>query len=226
MTAKCLSLHNQLEESQNAISHYDSTFKESESRVTAEKAQLENTIRNLEGTRAMTAQQIQAMLEDGNSARRRIDELEKELNKTLTREALALQKIGKLEKDMEQSIQEHRAEINMMVARESLGVQRIDELQKEMDKLIQEHQATMGITVDRMNFAEQKVDELRKIMSTPEHERAASACLTPSPELCPRAVKRPRSEIKQQRGRTSRHRKCKDTPKVGDGDLVVVEWTD
>jgi chromosome segregation ATPase len=226
MTTKCLSLHNQLEEAQNTISDYNSTFKESESRVAAEKAQLEDTIKDLEERRAKRAQQIQAMIEDGNSARRKIDELEKELNKTLAREGPALQKIDKLEKEKEHLIQGHRAEINMMVARESLGVQRIDELQKGMDELIQEHQAAIDIAVDRMNSAEQKVDEFRKIMGTSEHQRAASTCLTPSPELSPRAVKRPRSETKQQRGRPSKHRKCKDAPKVGDGDSIVVEWTD
>ena len=54
MTAKCLLLYNQLKEAQNAISYYNLTLKESESRVTAEKVQLENIIRNLKGTRAIT----------------------------------------------------------------------------------------------------------------------------------------------------------------------------
>jgi hypothetical protein len=81
-----------------------------------------------------------------------------------------------------------------------------------VDELIREHQTAMNIIVDRMNSAEQKVDEFRKIIGTPEHREVAT------PEYFPGVGKRLRSEAKQQRGRLSKHRKCKDAPKVVDDD--------
>ncbi|KAL5316318.1 hypothetical protein ACEPPN_015363 [Leptodophora sp. 'Broadleaf-Isolate-01'] len=192
MTTKCLSLHKELDESQRVISNYDSAFKESEHRVAAEKSQFEDRIRDLEGRRAETAKQVQIVLDRENSAWKRIEELEKE------REDLA---------------EEHRAAINVRVARESLAEQRVNELQKGMDELIRDHQAAMKITVDRMNSAEQKVDEFRKIISKSEHREVAT-----TPEYFPGVGKRLRLETKQQRGRPSRHRKCKDAPKVVDDD--------
>ncbi|KAF8862746.1 hypothetical protein BDZ45DRAFT_686574 [Acephala macrosclerotiorum] len=192
MTTKCLSLHKELDESQGVISNYDSAFKESEHRVAAEKSQFEDRIRDLEGRRVETAKQIQIVLGRENSAWRRIEELEKE---------------------REDLVEEHRAAINVRVARESLAEQRINELQKGVDELVREHQAAMNITVDRMNSAEQKVDEYRKIIGTSEHREVAT-----SPEYFPGVGKRLRLETKQQRGRLSKHRKCKDAPKVVEED--------
>lgn len=196
MTTKCVSLHKELEESQKALSDYGSSFEESKRRA----AENEDRIRDLERRRAETAKQIQVVIDRDNSARKRINELEKER--------------GDL-------IQGHRTAISVRVARECLAEQRIDELQEGVDALIQEHQAAMNITIDRMNSAEQKVGELRKIISTSEHQ-VASTCLTPSPEQSPGAVKRPRSETKQQGGRPPKHRKCKDATTMGEEDTIVV----
>jgi DNA repair exonuclease SbcCD ATPase subunit len=197
MTTKCVSLHKELEESQKTLSDYGSTFEESKHRA----AENEDRIRDLERKRAETAKQIQVVIDKDNTARKRIDELEKEK--------------GDL-------IQGHRAAIGVRVARECLAEQRIDELQEGVDALIQEHQAAMNITIDRMNSAEQKVGEFRKIISTSKHQEVASTCLTPSPEQSPGAVKRPRLETKQQGGRPSKHRKCKDATTIGQEDTIVV----
>ena len=62
-----------------------------------------------------TAKQIQVMINQDNSARTRINELEKE---------------------REDLIQGHRAVISVMVARECLAEQRISELQEGVDILI------------------------------------------------------------------------------------------
>ncbi|KAH8653963.1 hypothetical protein BGZ60DRAFT_519459 [Tricladium varicosporioides] len=225
MTTKCISLHKELEESQETVSNYNSDFKEYERRVTAEKAQLEDRIRDSEGGRVETAQQMQVVLEDRNSARGRVDELEKELNKTLAREALALQKFDEQEKVREHLIQEHRVEVNMMTAREALALQRIDELQKGVDELIQEHQEAMDIAVDRMNSAEKMVDGFRKIYGTSERQEVALTSPNPPPEQSSGAGKREREVPKQQRGRPSRYRKCKAAIKAGEEDKIVVRET-
>jgi hypothetical protein len=197
MTTKCVSLHKELDESQKTLLDYRSAFEESKRRA----AENEDRIRDLERRRAESAKQIQVAIDRDNSARTRIDQLEKE---------------------MRDLIQVHGATISVRVARECLAEQRIDELQEGADILIQQHQAAMNITVDRMNSAEQKVEEFRKIIGTFEHWEGASACLTPSPEQSPGAVKRPRSETKQHRGRPSKHRKCKDATKMGEEDTIVV----
>jgi len=195
MTAKFGSLHKELEESQKTTSNYRSAFEEYKRRA----SENENRIKDLEGRRVEAAKQIQIAIDRDTSARRMIDELENE---------------------REDLIQGHRAAISVMVARECLAEQRIDELQEGADILTQEHQATMNITVGRMNSAEQKVEEFRKIIGTFEHWEVDSTC--PTPEQSPGAVKRPRSETIQQRGRPSKHRKCKDATKMGDEDTIVV----
>lgn len=50
MTTKCVSLYKELEESQNALSNYESAFEESKVRA----AKSENMIRDLEGRREET----------------------------------------------------------------------------------------------------------------------------------------------------------------------------
>jgi hypothetical protein len=195
MTAKFGSLHKELEESQKTTSDYRSAFEEYKRRASENG----DRVKDLEGRRVEAAKQIQVAIERDISARMMIDELEKE---------------------REDLIQGHRAAISVRVARECLAEQRIDELQEGADILIQEHQATMNITVGRMHSAEQKVEEFRKIIGTFEHWEVDSTCLTP--EQSPGAVKRPRSETKQQRGRPSKHRKCKDATKMRDEDTIVV----
>jgi DNA repair exonuclease SbcCD ATPase subunit len=197
MTTKCVSLHKELEESQKTLSHYESSFEEFKRRA----AENEDRIGDLERRRVETAKQIEVVIDRDNSARKRIDELEKER--------------GDL-------IQGHRAAISVRMARECLAEQRIDELQEGVDALIREHQAAMNIAIDRMNSAEQKVGEFRKIISTSEHQEVASTCLTPSPEQSLGALKRPSSETKQQGGRPSKHRKCKDATTMGEEGTIVV----
>jgi DNA repair exonuclease SbcCD ATPase subunit len=196
MTTKCLKLNEELEKAQKAISNYDSTLKESERGIAAEKAQLEARIRDLEGRRTRIANHIQNVLEDEQSARRRI---------------------GELEKEKENLIREHGKTINVMAAREALAIQRADELQKGVDKFVQEHQAAMNIAVDRMNSAEEMADALRK-----KYERW-EACPTPSPQQSLRVGKRrkPEPEPTQQPVRPSKYRKCKRATKVGDDTIVV-----
>ncbi|KAH8792207.1 hypothetical protein F5882DRAFT_376763 [Hyaloscypha sp. PMI_1271] len=197
ITTKCVSLHKELEESQNTLSDYGSSFEEFKRYATKN----EDRISDLEKRRVETIKQIQVVIDRDNSARKRIDELEKER--------------GDL-------IQEHREAISVRVARECLAEQRIGELQEGVDALIQEHQAAMNIAIDRMNSAEQKVEEFRKITSRSGHQEVASTCLTPSPEQSPGAVKRLRSETKQQGGRPFKHRKCKDATTMGEEDTIVV----
>ena len=77
----------------------------------------------------------------------------------------------------------------------------------------------MNIAVDRMNSAEEIADALRK-----KYERW-EGCTIPSPEQSLGAGKRrkpePEPELKQQRVRPLKHRKCKGAIKVG-GDTIVV----
>jgi chromosome segregation ATPase len=144
MTTKCVSLHKELKESQKTLSHYESSFEEFKRRAAENK----DRIGDLERGRVETTKQIKVVIDRDNSARKRIDELEKER--------------GDL-------IQGHRAAISVRMARECLAKQRIDELQEGVDALIREHQAVMNIAIDRMNSAEQKVGEFRKIISTSKH---------------------------------------------------------
>jgi len=196
MTTKCLTLNEELEKAQKAMSEYDSTLKESERGIAAEKAQLEDRIRDLEGRRTRIAKQIQNVLEDELSARKRI---------------------GELENEKESLVREHGKTINVMAAREALAVQRADELQKGMDKFVQEHQAAMNIAVDRMNSAEEMADALRK-----KYERW-EACPTPSPEQSAGVGTRrkPEQEPKEQPVRPSKYRRCKRATKVESGTIVV-----
>jgi hypothetical protein len=158
MTTKCLTLNEELEKAQKAISNYDSTLKEAERGIAAEKAQLEDRIRDIEGRRARIAHQIQNVLEDEQSSRRRV---------------------GELEKEKEILIREHGETVNVMAAREALAIQRADELQKGVDKFVQEHQAAMKIAVDRMNAAEETADAFRKKY---EHSLGVGKRRKPEPE--------------------------------------------
>jgi chromosome segregation ATPase len=207
MTTKCLSLHKELEEPQNKISNYESTQRS----VAAEKGELEDRVKDLETKGAERAQKIQIVLDRETWARNRIEELEKEVNKRVAREclalqkvdemekergqlSLALQKVDQLEKERGQVIQEYRAEINRRMACESLAEQRIDELQKRVEELMQ-GQAAMSITVDHMDPAEQNVGEFGEKCGTSEPPKMVSIGPSPPPERSPslRAVKRGRS---------------------------------
>ena len=101
MTTKCLTLNKELEKAQKAISNYDLTLKEAERGIAAEKAQLEDRIRDIEGRRARIVHQIQNILEDEQSSRRRV---------------------GELEKEKEILIREYRETVNVMAAREALAI--------------------------------------------------------------------------------------------------------
>ncbi|MAD85146.1 MAG: hypothetical protein CL912_19470 [Deltaproteobacteria bacterium] len=193
MAAKCVSLHKELEESHMTISNYESAFKNFENSITSGKVQLEDTAKDLE--RRTSELQI---------AMKRIQELEKEVNKTIARECLAKKTVSELEKERahlsldldeleeerEDAAQKHWARINEMIAREALAEQKIAEQRQEMEELIQELQAATTMATDRLNHAEGK----------PGAKRAANPA----------------------RGRTSKYRKCKDARKVGDEDTIVV----
>ena len=51
MTTKCLTLNKELEKAQKAISNYDLTLKEAERGIAAEKAQLEDQIKDIKRRR-------------------------------------------------------------------------------------------------------------------------------------------------------------------------------
>jgi chromosome segregation ATPase len=74
MTTKCVSLHKELEESQKTLSDYESSFEEFKRRA----VENEDRIGDLERRRVETAKQIEVVIDRDNSARKRIDELEKE----------------------------------------------------------------------------------------------------------------------------------------------------
>ncbi|PVH72505.1 hypothetical protein DL98DRAFT_520426 [Cadophora sp. DSE1049] len=196
MAAKCGSLHKELEESQMTISNYELAFKGFENSIASGKLQLEDAAKDVE--RRTSELQI---------AMKRIQGLEKEVNKAVARECLAkttvseleeergqldlaLQKIHNLEKEREDAAQKNCARINEMIAREALAEQKIAEQRQEMAELIQELQAATAMATDRLNPADGK----------PGTKRAAH------PE----------------RGRPSKYRKCKDARKVEEEDTIVV----
>jgi chromosome segregation ATPase len=74
ITTKCVLLHKELKESQKTLSNYRLSCKEFK-RYTAEN---EDRIKDLERKRAKTAKQIQIVINKENSAKKRIDKLEKE----------------------------------------------------------------------------------------------------------------------------------------------------
>jgi chromosome segregation ATPase len=114
MTTKFGSLYKELKESQKTTSKYRSAFEEYKRRASKNR----DKVKDLEGRRVETAKQIQVIINRDNSARTRIN---------------------KLEKEREDLIQGHRAAISLRVARECLAKQRIDELQEGVDILIQEY---------------------------------------------------------------------------------------
>ena len=105
MTAKCVSLHKEHEESQKTLSDYRSAFEEYKRRA----AENEDRTRDLENRRVETAKQIQVFISQDNLARTRIDELEKERG------------------DM---IQQHRVATNITVDRMNSAEQKVEELKK------------------------------------------------------------------------------------------------
>lgn len=225
MTTKCMSLHKELEESQNTISGYESTKRG----FAAEKVQLEDTVKDLEMKRAETAQQIQIVLDRETRARGRIERLEKEIHERVTRDSLALQKVEQLEKEREQMIQEHRAEVNMRFAREGIAEQRISELQKRVEELMQGRVA-MSITADHVNPAERSIDEFREKCGTSEQPpQSVSIGPSPPPERSPSlgAAKRGRPAkngvTPLQQVRLSKRRKCKEAAKAAEEDTIVVQ---
>ena len=73
MTTKCLLLHKELKKSQKMSSDYRSAFKEYKYHASENR----DRIKDLKGRRVETTKQIQVIIDWDNSARTRIDELEK-----------------------------------------------------------------------------------------------------------------------------------------------------
>jgi chromosome segregation ATPase len=213
MATKCMSLHNELEESRITISNYESAFKQFENSIASRKLQLEDTAKDLERRTSelqIAMKTIQELEKEVNNATAReclakktVSELEEErarLNLALQRFdgmeeeekqlGLALQKIHNLEKEKEDTAQKHWARMNEMIAREALAEQKIAEQRQEVEELIRELQAATTITMDRLNSAE----------VNPGMKHAANPA----------------------RVRPSKYRKCKDARKVANEDTIEV----
>jgi chromosome segregation ATPase len=125
-----MSLHKELKESQMTISNYESAFKKFENSIASGKIQLKDTAKDLE--RRTSELQI---------AIKRIQELEKEVDKAVARECLAEETVSELKKE--------KAHLNLALQRfdglekekEQLGLalQKIHNLEKERDNAAQKH---------------------------------------------------------------------------------------
>lgn len=206
MANKCMSLHKELEKSQETISNYQSTFENLENSIASGKVQLEESAKEVERKTselqiAMT--RIQGLEKEVNKAvakecltKKRVNELEEEkahLNLALQRVdgleeergqlGLALQKIHNLEQERKDAAEKYQARINEMIAREALAEQRIAEQRQEIDELMQELQV---VTMGRLN--------------SPGGKPGTRGAANPA------------------HGRPSKYRKCKDVRKAGEED--------
>lgn len=210
MAAKCVSLHKELEESHMTISNYESAFKNFENSITSGKVQLEDTAKDLE--RRTSELQI---------AMKRIQELEKEVNKTIARECLAKKTVSELEKERAHlsldldELEEERGQLG-------LALQKIHNLEQEREDAAQKHWARINEMIAREALAEQKIAEQRQEME--ELIQELQAATTMATDRLNHAEGKPGAKraANPARGRTSKYRKCKDARKVGDEDTIVV----
>jgi chromosome segregation ATPase len=213
MATKCMSLYKELEESQMTISNYESAFKKFENSIASGKVQLEDTAKDLE--RRTSELQI---------AIKRIQELEKELNKAVARECVAKKTVSELE--------EERAHLNLALQRFNgqeeergqlgLALQTIHNLEKERDDAVQKHWARINEMIARKALAEQKIAEQRQEMGELMQELQAATTITMDHLNSAEGKPGMKRAANPACGRPSKHRKCKDARKVGDEDTIEV----
>jgi chromosome segregation ATPase len=213
MATKCMSLHKELEESQITISNYESAFKKFENSIASGKMQLEDTAKDLE--RRTSELQI---------AMKRIQELEKEVDKAVARECLAEETVSELE--------EEKAHLNLALQRFDgleeergqlgLALQKIHNLEKERDDAAQKHWARINEMIAREALAEQKIAEQRQEMEELMQELQAATTITMDRLNSAEGKPGTKRAANPARGRPSKHRKCKDARKVGDEDTIEV----
>ena len=210
MANKCVSLQKELEESQMTISNYESAFKKFENSIASGKVQLEDTAKDLE--RRTSELQI---------AMKRIQELEKEVNKAIARECLAKKTVSELEKErahLSLDLDEPEEERGQL----GLALQKIHNLEKEREDAAQTHWARINEMIAREALAEQKIAEQRQEMEELMQELQAATTTTMGRLNSAEGKPRTKRAANPARGRPSKYRKCKDARKVGDEDTIMV----